>query len=40
MRCLICRRSESLDDHLVDLDVVLGSAASGWNTVEQEGITY
>jgi magnesium chelatase subunit I len=29
--------NQPLDDHLVD--VLLDSAASGWNTVEREGIS-
>ncbi len=32
-----CQQVNLLDDHLVD--VLLDSAASGWNTVEREGIS-
>jgi Mg-chelatase subunit ChlI len=34
---LLCVQVNLLDDHLVD--VLLDSAASGWNTVEREGIS-
>ncbi len=33
----LCTQVNLLDDHLVD--VLLDSAASGWNTVEREGIS-
>jgi magnesium chelatase subunit I len=36
-RGILCDEINLLDDHLVD--VLLDSAASGWNTVEREGIS-
>jgi len=35
--CVVLLQVNLLDDHLVD--VLLDSAASGWNTVEREGIS-